>query len=153
MVIACLSNGFWANLCRALGIEDCIDDPRFATIDQRRIHRDAVEQLVAERTSEWSFSELDEKLTRHQVPHAPILGVFDALRQPQAVARDLVVEAEHKALGTIPILNRPIKFPGAPQPIPTAPPLLGEHTDVILGELLGLDDAAIAALRASKTVA
>jgi crotonobetainyl-CoA:carnitine CoA-transferase CaiB-like acyl-CoA transferase len=153
MVIACLSNGFWANLCRALVIEECIDDPRFATIDQRRIHRDAVEQLVAERTSEWSFSELDEKLTRHQVPHAPILGVFDALRQPQAVARDLVVEAEHKALGTIPILNRPIKFPGAPQPIPTAPPVLGEHTDVILGELLGLDDAAIAALRASKTVA
>jgi crotonobetainyl-CoA:carnitine CoA-transferase CaiB-like acyl-CoA transferase len=153
MVIACLSNGFWANLCRALGIEECIDDPRFATIDQRRVHRDAVEKLVAERTCEWSFSELDEKLTRHQVPHAPILGVFDALRQPQAVARDLVVEAEHKALGTIPILNRPIKFPGAPQPIPTAPPVLGEHTDAILGELLGLDDAAIAALRASKTVA
>jgi crotonobetainyl-CoA:carnitine CoA-transferase CaiB-like acyl-CoA transferase len=153
MVIACLSNGFWANLCRALGIEDCIDDPRFATIDQRCIYRDAVEQLVAERTSEWSFSELDEKLTRHQVPHAPILGVLDALRQPQAVARDLVVEAEHKALGTIPILNRPIKFPNAPQPNPAAPPMLGEHTDVILSELLGLDDAAIAALRASKTVA
>ena len=153
MVIACLSNGFWANLCRALGIEECIDDPRFATIDQRRIHRDAVEKLVAERTCEWSFSELDEKLTRHEVPHAPILGVFDALRQPQAVAREMVVHTEHKALGTIPILNRPIKFPGAPQPIPTAPPLLGEHTAEILGEILGLDDAAIAALRASKAVA
>jgi crotonobetainyl-CoA:carnitine CoA-transferase CaiB-like acyl-CoA transferase len=153
MVIACLSNGFWANLCRALGIEECIDDPRFATIDQRRVHRDAVEKLVAERTCEWSFSELDEKLTRHEVPHAPILGVFDALRQPQAVAREMVVHTEHKALGTIPILNRPIKFPGAPQPIPTAPPLLGEHTAEILGEILGLDDAAIAALRASKAVA
>ena len=68
-------------------------------------------------------------------------------------ARGAGIVAEHKALGTIPILNRPIKFPGAPQPIPTAPPALGEHTDVILGELLGLDDAAIAALRASKTVA
>ena len=153
MVIACLSNGFWANLCRALEIDACIDDARFATIDARRIHRDEVEKLVAERTSLWSFSELDERLSRHQVPHAPILGVLDALQQPQAVARDFVVMAEHKALGTIPILNRPIKFPGAPQPIPTAPPVLGEHTDEILGELLGLDDAAIAALRASKTVA
>jgi crotonobetainyl-CoA:carnitine CoA-transferase CaiB-like acyl-CoA transferase len=69
------------------------------------------------------------------------------------VAREMVVHTEHKALGTIPILNRPIKFPGAPQPIPTAPPLLGEHTAEILGEILGLDDAAIAALRASKAVA
>lgn len=153
MVIACLSNGFWANLCRALEIDACIDDPRFATIDARRIHREEVEKLVAERTSLWSFSELDEQLSRHQVPHAAILGVLDALRQPQAVARDFVVEVEHKALGSIPIVNRPIKFPGAPQPIPTAPPVLGEHTDAILGELLGLDDAAIAALRASKTVA
>jgi crotonobetainyl-CoA:carnitine CoA-transferase CaiB-like acyl-CoA transferase len=153
MVIACLSNGFWANLCRALGIEECIDDPRYATIDQRRIHREEVEALVAERTGAWSFAELDELLSHHQVPHAPILGVLDALRQPQAVARNIVVDAEHKALGTIPILNRPIRFPDAPQPNPTAPPVLGEHTDAILSELLGLDDAAIAALRASKTVA
>ena len=153
MVIACLTNGFWANLCRALELEDCIDDPRFATIEQRRVYRDEVEALVSSRTSLSNFTELDEKLTRHQVPHAPILGVLDALQQPQAVARNIVVEADHQALGTIPILNRPIKFPGAPQPIPTAPPVLGEHTDEILGELLGLDAGAIAALRASKTVA
>jgi len=153
MVIACLTNGFWANLCRALEIEDSIDDPRYATIEQRRIHRDDVEKLVAERTGRWSFSELDEKLSRHQVPHAPILGVLDALGQPQAVARDIVIEAEHKALGTIPILNRPIKFPGSPQPKPTAPPVLGEHTNDILSDLLGLDADEIEALRAAKTVA
>jgi crotonobetainyl-CoA:carnitine CoA-transferase CaiB-like acyl-CoA transferase len=153
MVIACLTNGFWANLCRALEIEACIDDPRFMTIEQRRLHRDEVERLVAERTNQWSFSELDERLSCHQVPHAPILGVLDALRQPQAVARNIVIEAEHKALGSIPILNRPIKFPDAPQPDPTAPPVLGEHTDEILSDLLGLDEATIAVLRASKTVA
>ncbi len=153
MVIACLSNGFWANLCRALDMDDCIDDARYATIDQRRLHREEVERLVAERTILSSFGELDEKLRQHQVPHAPILGVLDALRQPQAVARDIVVEAEHRGLGTIPIVNRPIKFPNAPQPSPTAAPVLGEHTDEILGDILGLDAAAIATLRASKAVA
>lgn len=101
----------------------------------------------------YSFAELDVILTEHQVPHAPILGILEALTQPQAVARKIVVETEHKALGTIPIVNRPIKFPGAPQPIPTAPPVLGEHTDEILEQLLGLDADAIAVLRASKTVA
>jgi crotonobetainyl-CoA:carnitine CoA-transferase CaiB-like acyl-CoA transferase len=153
MVIACLTDSFWANLCRALSLDDYIEDSRFSTIEQRRLHRDAVEALVSSRTILMRFSELDAKLTHHQVPHAPILGVLDALRQPQAVAREIVVEADHKALGTIPIINRPIKFPGAQQPNPTAPPVLGEHTDEILSTLLGLDAGAIAALRASNVIA
>jgi crotonobetainyl-CoA:carnitine CoA-transferase CaiB-like acyl-CoA transferase len=153
MVIACLTNDFWARLCRALELDAFIDDPRYDTLEKRRKTRVEVDELIGSKTSLHSFDALDALLTEHQVPHAPILGVLDALAQPQAVAREMVVHTEHKALGTIPIVNRPIKFPGAPQPIPTAPPVLGEHTDEILGELLGLDDAAIAALRASKTVA
>ena len=153
MVIACLTNEFWARLCRALGLEAYIDDPRYDTLEKRRKTRAEVDELIGSKTSLHSFDELDALLTGHQVPHAPILGVLDALAQPQAVAREMVVHTEHKALGSIPIVNRPIKFPGAPQPIPTAPPVLGEHTDEILGELLGLDEDAIATLRASKTVA
>jgi crotonobetainyl-CoA:carnitine CoA-transferase CaiB-like acyl-CoA transferase len=153
MVIACLTNEFWARLCRALGLEALIDDPRYDTLEHRRKNRVEVDELIGAKTSLHSFDALDALLTEHQVPHAPILGVLDALAQPQAVAREMVVHVEHKALGSIPIVNRPIKFPGAPQPNPTAPPVLGEHTDSILAELLGLDDDAIAALRASNTVA
>ncbi len=153
MVIACLTNEFWARLCRALGLEALIDDPRYDTLEKRRKARSEVDALIGDRTGLHSFDALDALLTAHQVPHAPILGVLDALAQPQAIAREMVVEAEHKALGPIRIVSRPIKFPGAPQPIPTAPPVLGEHTDAILGELLGLDPSAIAQLRASKIVA
>ncbi len=153
MVIACLTNDFWARLCRALGLESFIDDPRYDTLEKRRAARGEVDELVGGKTALHSFDALDALLTEHQVPHAPILGVLDALAQPQAVAREMVVETQHKALGSIPIVNRPIKFPGAPQPIPAAPPVLGEHTDAILSEMLGLDADAIAALRASRTVA
>ena len=153
MAIACLTNAFWANLCRALGLEALIADERYDTLEHRRANRVEVDELVSNRTGMYSFAELDVILTEHQVPHAPILGILEALTQPQAVARKIVVETEHKALGTIPIVNRPIKFPGAPQPIPTAPPVLGEHTDEILEQLLGLDADAIAVLRESKTVA
>lgn len=153
MAIACLTNAFWANLCRALGLEALIADARYDTLEHRRANRVEVDELVSNRTGMYSFAELDVILTEHQVPHAPILGILEALTQPQAVARKIVVETEHKALGTIPIVNRPIKFPGAPQPIPTAPPVLGEHTDEILEQLLGLDADAIAVLRESKTVA
>ena len=94
-----------------------------------------------------------ELFTQHQVPHAPILGIKDALAQPQAVARDMVVETDHQVLGKVPIVNRSIKFPGSPQPVPAAPPVLGQHTDEILRELLGLTAEQIEELRASKVVA
>ena len=153
MVIACLTNAFWANLCRALGLDAFIEDPRYDTLEMRRQNRVAVDELVGSKTSLHSFAELDVILTEHQVPHAPILGVLDALAQPQAVAREMVVHTEHKALGSIPIVNRPIKFPGAPQPIPSAPPVLGEHTDAILGDVLDLSPERIAALRALGAIA
>jgi crotonobetainyl-CoA:carnitine CoA-transferase CaiB-like acyl-CoA transferase len=64
----------------------------------------------------------------------------------------MVVETEHKTLGRIPIVNRPIKFPGAQQPPPEAPPVLGQHTDAILEEVLGLSTEQIAQLRESGIV-
>ena len=152
MVIACLSNSFWGNICRALGLDDLIDDDRYATIEQRRVNRDDVDDLIGRRTIAYNFAELDALLTAHQVPHAPILGVYDALMQPQAVAREMVVETEHAALGTIKIVNRSIKWPGETQAVPTAPPVLGQHTDAILADILGLDAERIAALRAAKVV-
>ena len=76
-----------------------------------------------------------------------------ALAQPQAVAREMVVETDHLSLGKIPIVNRAIKFPGDRQPVPTAPPVLGQHTDEILRDILGLTSEKIAELRASKVVA
>ena len=153
MVIACLTNAFWANLCRALALDAFISDPRYDTLEMRRKNRAEVDELVGSKTSLLGFAELDAILTEHQVPHAQILGILDALSQPQAVARETVVHTEHKALGKIPIVNRPIKFPGAPQPIPTAPPVLGEHTDAILGDVLELSPDRIAALRASGAIA
>ncbi|HKY91138.1 MAG TPA: CoA transferase, partial [Nevskiaceae bacterium] len=81
-----------------------------------------------------------------------ILGVQEALAQPQAVARGMVVETDHAKLGRIPIVNRPIQFPQDRQPAPSAPPVLGQHTDEILRDALGLDPERIAALRASKIV-
>ena len=65
----------------------------------------------------------------------------------------MVVETDHQVLGTIPIVNRSIRFPGAAQPVPAAPPVLGQHTNEILRDLLGLTSEQIEGLRASKVVA
>ena len=94
-----------------------------------------------------------ELFTEYEVPHAPILGIREALAQPQAVNREMVVEVEHQSLGKVPIVNRSIKFPGDEQPAPTAPPVLGQHTEEILTDILELTPQEIEALRVSGTVA
>lgn len=153
IVIACLTNSFWANICRALGMDDWITDSRFDTLVKRRDTRTTVNERISAVTSQRTISELVGVFTQQQVPHAPILGITEALSQPQAVAREMVVETDHQLLGRIPIVNRSIKFPGAPQPVPTAPPVLGQHTDEILRDVLGLTSAQIQGLRDLKVLA
>ncbi len=152
IVVACLTNAFWGRICNALGMPELTDDPRYDSLEKRRDAREEVNELVASRTRERTVEELSVLFEEHHVAHAPILGVTDALTQPQAKVREMVVETEHATLGTIPIVNRSIKFPGSEQPVPTAPPVLGQHTDEILSDVLELSAERIESLRAGKIV-
>lgn len=152
IIVACLTNSFWSRICEALGMPECIEDERFNTIEKRRNAREQVNALVSAFTSARSVDELVALFTEFQVPHAPILGITDALNQAQAQARNMVVETEHKTLGKIPIVNRSIKFPGSEQPVPSAPPVLGEHTDQVLADILQLSEEQIVALRSKRVV-
>lgn len=151
IIVACLTNGFWAKICTALGRPELTDDPRYDSLEKRRSARDEVNEIVASATALKTVAELVTVFTEHQVPHAPVLGIGAALTQPQTAARNMVVDVEHQVLGTIPIVNRPFKF-DEPQPTPAAPPVLGQHTDAVLVEVLGLSAGRIAELRASGAV-
>jgi crotonobetainyl-CoA:carnitine CoA-transferase CaiB-like acyl-CoA transferase len=152
IVVACLTPGFWKRICHSIARPELCDDPRYDSLEKRRDAREAVNALVSDFTQRHTVAELIEIFTAHEVPHAPILGVCEALSQPQAAARGMVVEVEHQALGTIPIVGRSIQFDEA-QPPPSAPPVLGQDTDAILAEVLGLDAEKIAGLRASGAIA
>ncbi len=152
IIVACLTNSFWGKICDALGCPEKAADPRYDAIQKRRDARDEVNAIVSAFTRDRTVAELVELFTRYEVPHAPILGVTEALSQPQTVAREMVVEVDHPVLGSIPIVNRPIKF-DEKQARPAAPPVLGQHTDAILGDVLGLTGEEIAALRATGAVA
>ena len=150
IIVACLTNGFWGRICTALGCPEMTDDPRYDTLDKRRTARDEVNAIVSAATSLKTVEELVAVFTEHQVPHAPVLGIGAALAQPQTTARGMVVEVEHQRLGKIPMVNRPMTFEG--QEAPAAPPVLGQHTDAILAEVLGLTEDRIAELRAAGAV-
>nr|WP_087573227.1 CoA transferase [Sphingomonas sp. JE1] len=147
MVIACLTDIFWGRVCAALSLDEARADPRLATIQGRKDHRSVVTGHILARTRSMTVAELESLFVEHNVPHAPILGVQAALTQPQAVAREMVVEVDHAHLGKIPIVAPSVKFPGERQAPPTAPPTLGQHTDYILRDILNNDAEAIADLR------
>lgn len=153
IVIACLTNAFWGRICTAFGMPELTDDPRFDSLEKRRDNRESVNELISAVTRLKTVDELVELCTSYQVPHAPILGVSEALSQPQAVEREMVVETDHQKLGRIPIVGRPIKFSGDRQPVPEAPPVLGQHTDEVLADILDLPQERIAQLREAGIVA
>jgi crotonobetainyl-CoA:carnitine CoA-transferase CaiB-like acyl-CoA transferase len=153
IVIACLTNGFWAKIIAALGLPVDPADPRYDTLLKRREARAEVNAMIEAVTSLHTVDELVTMCIEHQVPHAPILGVIEALSQEQTKVREMVVETDHATLGKIPMVNRPFKFAGEEQAAPDAPPVLGQHTDAILGEILDLAPERIAALRAAGVVA
>ena len=153
IIIACLTNSFWGRICRALEIPELTDDPRFDSLEKRRSNRSTVNEIISGITTHKSVQDLVELFTEFEVPHAPILGISEALAQPQAVTREMVVEVDHQSLGKVPIVNRSIKFPGDRQPVPTAPPVLGQHTQEILTDILELTPEQIEALRVAGIVA
>ena len=153
IIVACLTNGFWARISKALGHPEWAQDARFDSLEKRRDQRELVNAMISEITQLHSVDELVVLFEKFEVPHAPVLGITEALAQPQSVAREMVVEVEHRRLGKLPIVNRPIKFPQDKQAPPTAPPVLGQHTDEILGSVLGLSAERIEQLRAAKVVA
>jgi len=152
IIIAVLSESFWGKLCEALERPDLAVEPRFANPAGRREHRDEVDEAIATATRTRTSAEWQERLTRYDVPNAPVLGVAAALAHPHALAREMVVEADHQTAGRVKLAGRPVKFPGAPQRPVTAPPTLGQHTAEVLRDLLGYGEAEIAALRRAGVI-
>ena len=147
VIIACLMEGFWGRLCNALERPEWADDLRYATSAARLENRDEVNRMIGAVTQMHTVAEWVERLTRNDVPNAPVLGVGAALNHPHSLARDMLVSAEHPGVGPIRMVGRPIKFPGAPQAPLRPPPQLGQHTDEVLRQELGLGDEALAQLR------
>jgi formyl-CoA transferase len=135
----------WERLCGALGREDLVDDPRFATNDARMEHRPA---LVAELESALEGSDTDhwvDALLEAGVPAGPIHDYRQVFDDPHTQAREMEVELEHPVEGTIRALGIPVKLSDTPGAIRRAAPLLGEHTEEVLRDA-GFSAEEIAAL-------
>ncbi len=147
--VMCILPKFWENLCRILGCDDLLADPRFTTNRDRFENREALIARLDEAFSAHGTGDWMARLAGH-VPAAPVLTVAGALDNPYFRAHGGVQTVAHPARAELGVLSNPIRIDGQRAEARRGPSL-GEHTDAILGEL-GYSAAEIAALHASRTV-
>lgn len=142
----------WERLCRIIGRADLLSDDRF-TDNTDRMRNRAV--LIAELESEFedrTTAEWVDALTEGGVPCGPIRDYKEVFEDPHTRAREMAIEMDHPVEGRIKGLGIPIKLSGTPGRVRSAAPLLGQHTDEVLGRA-GYDANQIAELRDRGIVA
>ena len=147
IAIAVANQKLWVNFCRVVGKEEWLEDPRFETNPKRVENRDAMLPLVAELMAAKTCDEWMELFVEAAIPCGPVNDMQHLFSDPQVVHRKMIAEVPHATIGTLRLSGIPIKYSATPGTIRRAPPLLGEHTDELLAEVLGYSPERIEALR------
>ncbi|MDQ6619217.1 MAG: CoA transferase [Pseudomonadota bacterium] len=152
IILAIGNDEQYARFCAVVGRQELASDPRYATIASRNAHRDELIPLLAAILGERSSADWISTLEAVQVPCGPINTIDKVFADPQVQAREMRIDLPHARAGTLPSIAHPVRFGTAPIEYTHAPPLLGEHTDQVLEDLLGLDGHARDGLRARGVI-
>jgi crotonobetainyl-CoA:carnitine CoA-transferase CaiB-like acyl-CoA transferase len=135
----------WPRLLKLIGREDLIGDPRYDTAAARVEHEAEVDELITTWTRQRAKQEAMAQISAAGVPAGAVFDSMELTNEPSFARRDILQSVDHGEWRmTMP--TWPVRFDGAPPPINPAP-LLGEHTGEVFADWLGLDAAAVEALR------
>ncbi|GAC1403274.1 MAG: CoA transferase [Candidatus Velthaea sp.] len=149
--IGCANDKQWLRLCAVLGLDFLARDPDFADNTLRMQHRERMRSALNERLRTRAQNEWVELLNAEGIACGAINTMDRVLTDPQVLARDMVLETIHPLIGSLKLLGAPVKVGGRAQVINRAPPLLGEHSAEVLGEL-GYTASGIAELFAANVL-
>ena len=152
VIVAVGNDGQFRALCKMLGRADLLADQRFATTEGRQINRVELETMLAETILAWESDAFIKAMEAHGVPGGPINRIDQIFADPHIKARGLVQELRTEAGTTIPVAGFAPILSKTPARYRAAPPHLGQQTDEVLVECLGLSATDLAALKASGIV-
>ena len=151
MILAVGNDGQFARFCDVLGAPEWAEDPRFATNPARIENRIVLIDLIREHSVTRPTHEWIAALEGANVPCGPINSIADVFADCQVQSRDLRQSLDHVSAGPTPTIASPLRLSDTPVTYRNAPPVLGQHTHDVLGEL-GLSAEAIAVLAAKNII-
>ncbi|MCI0902570.1 MAG: CoA transferase [Chloroflexi bacterium] len=133
-IVGCANQGLWERMCRAIGQDGMLEDPRYTTNTDRVEHRaECVGELIAvfaqNTTDHWVGL-----IVEAGVPCGPINTVSEVVSNPQVLARNMIAEVDHPNVPNLKFPASPLKLTDSPATIRRVPPLLGQHNEEILAE-------------------
>ncbi len=142
----------WRRLAEAMGRPELGEAERFATHNARGQHQAELDALISEWTSTLTSAELEAVLNEHDVPNGKIYTAPDMLADAHFAAREAIVTMIHPQLGDFPMQNVVPKLSDTPGEVRWVGPELGEHTDEVLAEVLGVTADEATALRGAGVI-
>ena len=152
IILACGNDNLFTKFCAVAKREDLVKDERFAKNAVRVKHRTTLVPILEEVFKQRATAEWVAALEEAGVPCGPINTVAQAFADPQVQARGMQISLPHPLAGNVPLMGSPMKFSATPIEHKLAPPVLGQHADEILEQVLGLGPDARAKLRAAGAI-
>ncbi|MCB1742314.1 MAG: CoA transferase [Gammaproteobacteria bacterium] len=150
LMVLCGNDGMFRRLVRAMGHPEAAEDPRFATNLARSQNLGVLEDFMREGMRRDTREGWMRRLAAADIPFVPVRSIAEVMAAPEVLERNMLAELPHPTAGRIKVVGSPLKLSESPVRLDRRPPpLLGEHTEQVLRELLGKDDADIEQLRAS----
>lgn len=141
-IIACGNDTQFIQLCRSIGLPDLPNDPRFARNADRIKHREEIIGILQTHFLTKTADEWVDAIYAAKVPVGVINNLEQAFQEPQVIAREMLVEMNHPQREKLKVIGSPIKLSRTPVEYKTAPPLLGEHTQAVLGRIVSSEKLA-----------
>lgn len=113
---------------------------------------EVTEDLIEEKVRDMTRDDAVEYFVEARVPVAPVYNVDDVVKDPYLIERDMFTTVEHKKAGEIKVVNFPVKLSETPGEIKSASPVIGEHNETVLKEVLGYNDKQIEALKKAEAI-
>jgi crotonobetainyl-CoA:carnitine CoA-transferase CaiB-like acyl-CoA transferase len=151
IMIGVANDNLWRKFCAVTGMKAIVDDPKFRTNAERVTHRAETLDHVQAALAQKSVAHWYEALTAVGVPCAPINSIAQLLEHPHTKASGIIVDYVHPTAGELKGVGHPVLINGAERRAGRPPPMLGQHTDDVLGEI-GLSSDAISELRHARVI-